>query len=94
MTADLLTAADAEFTRSSAPKNNWNLFSPTGLAVAVFAIAIAVAIFVAWLIRNERRLLAATSRRFAQLEKKPNFDLKNRAKKSGENKTSAADIIK
>ncbi|MFH0834048.1 MAG: hypothetical protein V2A63_01505 [Patescibacteria group bacterium] len=82
LTADVLKAEQTENKEHGASAKSWDLFSANSLAILIGLIAVAVAIFATWLVRNERRLLAATSRRFAQLELKPNFDLKNRAQKT------------
>lgn len=80
LTADVLASTN-NFERSAAPKRAWSLFSATSLAIFATTLLIGIAIFVTWLVRNERQLLAATSRRFQQLDLKPSFDLKNHAKK-------------
>lgn len=74
-------AKENNFKRSSAPKKEFSLFSARSIAVLGGMLGIAVAVFIVWLLRHERRLLAATSRRFQQLDFKPNFDLNSRARK-------------
>lgn len=81
LTADLL-AANSPPPRNSAPRAKWSIFSETSLVIFATALLIGIVIFVTWLLRNERRLLAATSRRFQQLDQRPNFDLGIHTKKS------------
>ncbi len=81
MTATILDAAEAEenFKRSSAPKN-YQIISANSLTFLVCTFGAAILVFIAWLLHHEKKLLAATSRRFQQLELRPNFELKSRAK--------------
>ncbi|MCF7845982.1 MAG: hypothetical protein K9L85_01970 [Candidatus Peribacteraceae bacterium] len=98
LTADILDIAPTQennFKRSSPVQKNWNFLSATSLAIFGGVIAVLIAIFVTWLIRNERQMLAATSRRFQQLDLKPDFDLNSRAKKLvNKNGTRSKNIIK
>ncbi len=89
LTADVLAAAAENDTpRNSAPHAKWSMFSETSLAIFATALLIGIVIFVTWLLRNERRLLAATSRRFQQLDQRPNFDLGIHTKKSAQIKNN------
>jgi hypothetical protein len=87
LTANLLDAKQAAqpentFERQAAPsKTNWSILSTGGIITLSGMLGIAVIIFIVWLLRHERKLLAATSRRFQQLDYRPNFNLKSRAKK-------------
>ena len=79
LTADVLkvpTEEDAS-KRESAPKDS----SAYDIVIFGGVLGIAIVIFIVWLVCHERKLLAATSRRFQQLDFKPSFDLKSRAKR-------------
>jgi hypothetical protein len=88
LTADILKNSDTveTFTHNSASENKFKIFSATNTAIIGGLLAITITTFIMWLIRNERKLILATSRRFQELEHKPNFDLKKRAKKRSVNK--------
>ena len=86
---DLMSNEEGEFKRSAAPQKGWGLFSGSSLIVFGTILAIAIAVFVFWLVRNERQLLAATSRRFQELDFKPNFGFKPQAKKSERTKNTS-----
>lgn len=87
LTASLLDSKQATqpentFERKAAPsETNWSILSTGGIVTLSGMLGIAVIIFIVWLLRHERKLLAATSRRFQQLDYKPNFDFKSHAKK-------------
>ncbi|MFA6458180.1 MAG: hypothetical protein WCV72_02195 [Patescibacteria group bacterium] len=89
LTADVLAAATKnDSRRNAAPHAEWSIFSETSLAIFTTALLIGIVVFVTWLLRNERRLLAATSRRFQQLDQRPNFDLGIHTKKSAQIKNN------
>ncbi len=77
LTASVL---NAEFERES-KGGSFSFFTIRNISILIGVLVIAVAVFVVWLMRHERELLAATSRRFRQLEFKPNTDLSSRLKK-------------
>ena len=98
LTANLLDAKQAAqpentFERKAAPpETNWSILSTRGIITLSGMLGIAVIIFIVWLLRHERKLLAATSQRFQQLDYKPNFNLRSRAKKLFKrNKTSSCE---
>ncbi|MFH0776833.1 MAG: hypothetical protein V1936_04455 [Patescibacteria group bacterium] len=90
--ADLLaTDQSSDLKRSAAPTKSWQIFSATNLTIFALILSVGLAVFVFWLVRYEHRLLAATSRRFQQLDFKPNFDLNTRAEQQTQNQNTRSD---
>jgi len=92
LTADVLEASD-EFKRESAPKNGFSFFSVRSITILGGLIVVVVVAFIVGLVRYERKLLAATSRRFQQLDVKPDFDLHTRAQKAAKRSGNKRSII-
>jgi hypothetical protein len=91
LNSDKSATEENSFKRKSAPKTSFSMFSTSSITIFGGMLGVAVVVFIFWLVRHERKLLAATSRRFRQLDFKPDFNLRSRAKKMFKRDKSSSD---